>query len=184
MATGDLTTLANVKSWLGITDSTDDTLLTRMITAFSATCQSYMNRDIYSKSYTETYDGVNSSKLFLQNYPVTAIASLSIDNVSIPLAANSTVTGYLFNKNTISLNGYSFTRGNQNISVTYTAGYATTPFDLEQAVLELIGYKYRERTRIGEASKSLAGEVVSFDLKDLPPTTKLVLNQYKRVTPV
>jgi hypothetical protein len=79
---------------------------------------------------------------------------------------------------------YDFARGFQNISVTYTAGFATTPLDVAQACIEMIGVKYKERTRVGEVSKSIAGEVVAFSQKDMSDNVKTILLQYKRIVPI
>ena len=52
--------------------------------------------------------------------------------------------------------------------VTYTAGYAATPPEIAQACIELVCLRYKERDRIGQVSKNLAGEVVAFSQKDMP----------------
>ncbi|MEI6730057.1 MAG: head-tail connector protein [Pseudomonadota bacterium] len=186
VAANDLAILQDVKDWVGATNSTDDALLARLITAASTLVQNYINRDIYSKTYTEKYSGsgvgLGATRLVPQNYPITAVSSLVIDTQSIPVAANAISSGYQFDDISVMLNGYYFTKGLNNIIITYTAGFAVIPFDIAQAVIELVGYKYRERTRIGENSKNLAGQVTSFNLADLPATVKTTLNQYKRYT--
>jgi hypothetical protein len=70
-----------------------------------------------------------------------------------------------------------------NVVWTCTAGYATTPKDLEQAVLEIIALKFRERERVGVSSKTLAGEMVSF-FRNVSTDTIAVIDNYKRVVPV
>ena len=56
--------------------------------------------------------------------------------------------------------------------------YGMVPRDLEQCVIELVGERYRTRTRIGESSKGLAGETTSYSQKDMNNTIKLILEQY------
>jgi hypothetical protein len=75
---------------------------------------------------------------------------------------------------------YVFSRGFQNVVVGYTAGYAATPPEIEQACIELVALRYKERDRIGQASKNLAGEVVSFAQKDMPADVQTMLAQYRR----
>ena len=70
--------------------------------------------------------------------------------------------GYRFDERFLYLTGYCFWPGVANVNVAYVAGYATVPPELEQAVIELIAAKYRERERIGHQSKSLAGEATTF----------------------
>jgi hypothetical protein len=187
MATGDLTNLANVKAYLSppLTTTADDALLTRLITAASQFIQSWLNRSIASATYTDTRNGTGGTRLFLRNRPVTAVSSLSVDGVAIaasdppPLGA-----GYLFDDSSVYLIGSCFSKGAQNVVVQYTAGYAATPPEIEQACIALVALRYKERDRIGQASKNLGGEVVSFQQKDMPADVATVLDQYRNVVPV
>ena len=71
-----------------------------------------------------------------------------------------------------------------NIYVSYSAGFASPPVDIEQACIELTAWRYRERDRIGQENKSINGESVSFitNKSNLPHITD-ILDDYKRVTP-
>ena len=62
--------------------------------------------------------------------------------------------------------------------------YSYVPPEIEQACIELVGLRYRERSRIGENSKSVGGEVVSFSTKDMTDSVKTILNNYRRVISV
>ena len=62
--------------------------------------------------------------------------------------------------------------------------YSFTPPDLEQACIELALLRINERARIGEASKTLAGEVVSFVQKDMTASIATALQPYRRVVPI
>lgn len=181
MASGDLTDLATVKQWLSITSSNDDALLTRLVTGASQFIQTWLNRDLASQNYSETRDGHGGNILPFRDYPVTAVSSLVIDGDAIPAAPNTVIRGYRFTDTRLVLQGYSFTRGAANVVINYTAGYATVPPEIAQAAIELVAYKYRERDRIGHQSKSLAGETVTFIVKDMPDGVKAVLNNYKKV---
>lgn len=178
----DLTTLANVKGWLGVTATTDDALLTRLISAASDYVQTWLNRTIAVQPYTETRDGTGGYVLPLSNYPVSAVSSLTIDGVSIPAAANAQGSGYLFTQTKLVLvGGYRFWRGLQNVVVSYTAGYATTPNEIEQATIELIAMRYKERDRIGQVSKSIGGETITFSQKDFSDAIETTLSNYRKV---
>jgi hypothetical protein len=183
MAAGDLTTLANVKAWFSppLTTTADDALLTRLITAASQYIQSWLGRQIASQNYAETRDGAGGRKLVLANAPVTAVATLSIDGIAIPMASGPSAAGYVFSATTIYLQSYLFMPGSQNVAVAYTAGYAATPPELEQACIELVALRYKERDRIGQVSKNLSGETISFTQKDVPADVETVLEQYKRI---
>ena len=179
---GDLTTLATVKQALRLASTTDDTLISRMITTASETMLSWLNRPILSAPFTDTFDGNGGSKLVLPNYPVTAIASVTVDGQSIPPSV-SLSQGFLFTSTLLLLRGYTLNQGMQNVQVSYTAGYAVAPPPLAQACIELVSHKYRELERIGQISKAIGGETVSFLVTDFPPSVKSVLTNFMKVTP-
>jgi len=63
--------------------------------------------------------------------------------------------------------------------------YSYVPPDVEQAVWELVGERYRAQDRIGLNSKTLGGqETVSYDVRAMSPYIRELLNPYKRVVPV
>lgn len=189
MAFGDLTTLADVRAWLQTGQSafpiTDDTLLTRLITAASQYVQSWLNRSIALADYLETRDGTGGESLQFACFPVAEMKWLTIDGREIPQAAASQRAGYVFSPTQLYVRGYRFSRGVQNVAVAYTAGYPEIPPDIAQACIELVALRYRERTRIGEVSKSLGGaETVTYAQKDMSDAIKTLLQQYRAVVPV
>ena len=189
MAFTDLTTLEDVKAWLqtgqAAFPATDDALLTRLITAASQYIQSWLNRQIALADYLETRDGTGGDRLQFACCPVTAVLSLTIDGQAIPAAPSAGTAGYSFSPTQLSLCGYRFNRGAQNIAVSYTAGYALPPPELAQACIELVALRYRERTRIGEVSRSLGGaETVAYSQKDMSDAIKTLLQQYRLVAPI
>jgi hypothetical protein len=189
VASTDLTTLADVKTWLqtGQTSfpTTDDALLTRLITAASQYIQTWLNRQIALAGYLEVRDGSGGDRLQFACFPVTAVLSLAIDGLPIPAASSVGAAGYTFGATQLSVCGYRFTRGVQNVVVSYMAGYAVTPPDVAQACIELVALRYRERTRIGEISRSLGGaETVAYSQKDLSDAIKTLLQRYRLVAPI
>jgi hypothetical protein len=183
MATA-LTTLANVKDWLKITDGSADATINRMITAFSNAVANYLNRDLAAQSYTETYNGGGNATLMLRNYPVTAVASVNVDGAPIAAQPAFGQDGYSFSQNAVRLVGSVFNLGFQNVQVTYTAGYTAIPPDIEQAVIEWIADRYQSMNRIGVNSRTLAGESISYSLKDIPDAVELALKPYRKVFPL
>ena len=191
MAFGDLTTLADVKAWLQTGQnsfpSTDDSLLSRLVTAASQFIQTWLGRQIAPSDWQEVRDGSGGRRLAFANVPVTAMLSLSIDGLAIPPAPpdGGFEPGYVFTATELALRGYVFTRRAQNVIVTYTAGYVATPPDVAQACIELVCQRYRERSRIGEAGRALGGgETVTFSQRDMSDDVKLLLAQYRLVAPV
>ena len=179
----DRTTVAAVKLYCGITDSTDDTLLSSLITAYSQWVRSYCNRDFDSRAYEIWRDGRHSQNLLLPEYPVTAIALLEIDGIAISPQTTYDGEGYRFTDSQIILGqGQRFCWGRQNIHVQFTAGYATIPTDVAQAVNEIVGLRYanHDSDKQGWTSQNLAGQVVSLNIRDMPASAQTVLNQYAR----
>ena len=189
MAFGDLTTLADVKAWLqtgqAAFPSSDDALLTRLISASSQYIQTWLNRQIASANYLETRDGTGGNRLQFACFPVTAMLSLTIGGQVVPATTSGGAAGYSFSATQLSLLGYCFNRGAQNVVVSYTAGYSTTPPDVVQACIDLVALRYRERARIGEVSRSLGGaETVAYSQKDMSDAIKTLLQQYRLVAPI
>jgi hypothetical protein len=195
MAFGDLCVLSDVTAWLQTGQnpfpSVDDALLTRLITAASQFIQTWLQRQIAVTDWIEIRDGNGGQRLAFANFPVSQVWSLSIDGLTIPPApAPGGITGgfgagYVFSPTELALRGYVFTRRAQNVSVTYTAGYAGVPPDIAQACIELVCQRYRERARIGEVSKALiGGETVTYSQKDMSEDVMTLLSQYRVVAPV
>ncbi|HUC62655.1 MAG TPA: head-tail connector protein [Alphaproteobacteria bacterium] len=184
MAAGDLTSLDNVKAWLAIpsNQTTDDTLLTRLITAASGYIQTWLGRTLALASYTETRDGTGGRRLAFLETPAQSVASVMVDGIAVPASPGPPAPGYVFDASFLTLIGYRFARGPANVLLSYQAGYASTPAEVEQACIELVSLRYRERDRIGQVSKGLAGETVTFAQKDMSDDIRTILSAYQRVT--
>jgi hypothetical protein len=186
-----LTTLEAVKAWLNLPDTNinADDLLTGLITAASGWIEDYLERTIALMSYSQYFNGPGGYALLLPEYPVVAVSAVSIDGIVIPVAPppgpnQSSIIGYLFDDSAVYLRGYRFTRGVQNVAISWQAGYATVPVAVAQAAIELVSLRYKERDRIGEQSKIIQGMQVNFSLKDMPADVARELMIYKKVVPV
>lgn len=182
MAANDLTTLANLEAWLGLAaGNVDEPLLSRLITAVSAYIETWCDRQFAAQAYTETRDGTGSLRMAFAQTPVTAVASVTVGDQTIPPGDAVSTPGFYFTPTMLYLNGYAFARGLGNVQLAYTAGFAATPPEIEQACIELAAFRYRELERVGVASKGLAGETTSFVIKDLPPSVATILAPWRRV---
>lgn len=294
----NLTSLANVRAWLNISTDTDNGLLNRLIAEASRLVLNYLQRsDLGLTAITETISGQNTPKVQLRNWPITSVASLTINGIVIPQSASPNafgwalepvygsiagrpqmlgvvaaggwpVSGYASGYGEVAYrqpNGYNrpFCQGVANIAVNYSYGYCTqaeaqtiptsapynitpfgsygswsgdlgvtyangtaltqiangaptagqyvapylggntpipyyifaaadtgsavllnynyVPYDLEQAAIEIVGERYKYRSRIGEASKTLGGqETASYMVKDaLTAAIKARLDPYR-----
>ena len=193
-----LTSHTEIKSWLGITVTTDDTLLDSLASSILGRFKSYMGRDILSTAYTERYNGNGQMQMTLKQAPITAITSLTIDEVAIPAATTSQTYGYMFENSTLYLvsgnPGVSglpgnaparFGRGMRNVYVSYTAGWSTVPADIKHAATLQCAYEYqRQRNAIGMRSENQGQQQTNYITDPFLPGVKLVLDQYKRVATV
>ncbi len=184
----DLTDLDSVKAWLGLPAAAgpSDALLAQLITAASAFVADYLSSNLLSASYIETYDGTGTRFLMLRQAPITAVQSVGFcgRTLTTPGDAVTGAPGFVFDRRRLSLIGDGFPYG-APVVVAYTAGFATAPPAIAQAVTELVGEAFRRRERIGQSSKSLGGqETVAFQVADMNATTKAMLASFQSVVPV
>jgi Phage gp6-like head-tail connector protein len=197
----DFCVLADLKSWLGLTTTNDDALLQRLITNISQSILTKISRDaIVSANYTESYDGSGTPTQALIHYPITAVASLLINNTPIVASPDGVQAGFLFDRYVLKLVGAgsawalspgfygppsTFIAGKGNVKVTYTAGYAAVPGDLAQFAMEWCAFRYRAKGWIGQKSKHLqTGETVTFSDDKMTEAMEEVIKPYKRRIPV
>lgn len=150
-----------------------------------------MSRTIAVATYTEQRNGMNTQRMVMLNQPIQSVTSLAVDGMVIParppLSATTSAPqyGYVFDNSSIMLTGcYWYTWGYGNVSAVYTAGYATVPFDLEQAVIDTVGDWYKYRDRVGKLDEAIEQQTIRFTNTDLPVRAKAVMLAYKRVEPV
>lgn len=137
----DLVSLSDLKSWLDIAGTDDDMLLGRLITQISRAILNVIDRSaILPQAYTETYDGRGDVSIMLRQWPVTGVSSCTIEGVAVPaapplIAGAPAQPGYVLDNvsaappgmmQRLSLRGYLFTCGLQNVTVSYNAGYQVT----------------------------------------------------------
>ena len=154
-----LTTYAEVKLQLGLADDTHQSFIEMQINVVSNKIASYCNRNFMEQTYTdEKYKGDDTLELVLNQRPITALTTLSIDDKDVTTSdvEIESETGILYYESVFSSNGYvcGITRHPDlrynNIKVTYDAGYIlpddainrTLPYDLEQACINEVKRNY------------------------------------------
>lgn len=179
----DLTTLSSFKAYSGVVISTDDVAISNLITAYSEFTRSYCSRTFTPQAFSARFDGRNNTRQMLPEFPILTVTAVAVGTTTIAAQSTFGANGYRFDETTVMLDGYRFTKGEGNVLIAWTAGFATIPPDLAQAVNELVGLRYTLRDKQGWSSKSLAGETVSLITKDMPASAKTVLDYYSRVVP-
>ncbi len=190
----DLTTLLNVKTYMQISDSSQDTVLARLISAFSQWFLTQVNRGaLLQSSYTEQRNGQGGDSITTLYWPIQAVTSLTVDGVTIPPSVTQSnappTPGYVFDSFTIWLTGggfnglpglYRFNRGRGNVQIVYEAGYPSVPLDIEQAVIDQVAFTLRRQPNLGTVSQSMNGiTTASFSQQDLAPGVKAVVQFYR-----
>lgn len=169
-----LTTLSAVKTYLKLgNESTDDELLSELIKACSTAIENHCQRKFETGTYEEEYDGSGKPFLLLQNYPITSISSVEVDEQVIEPGE------YKVRKN----NGMLFRsgvwpQGIMNIRVTYTAGLSEVPPDVELACKVFV--KSFFNTDVANFSTTF-GEGFVFRADSIPAQVKMLLQPYKKV---
>lgn len=138
-----LVTLANFKTYAGISGTTYDTFLTEQITVISDAIEGYCNRVFAQTVWKQTYYSKDYKRpvgdLTLWQFPVASVTSIIQDGTTIDSAT------YRIHKPTgIVTRDDGFLYG-EVTEVIYTAGFATMPSPVTNAVYELVNERYNKK---------------------------------------
>lgn len=173
--------LADVQTYLGDSAAASSPVLALLITNASAFIEQYCNRTFALTSYTETRNGNGGNKLFLLNGPVVSVSSVTVDGNVVPPSPNPLASGWVNDDSMVYIRGGWFACGIQNVTVQYSAGFATTPADVAQACIELVAEKFAKRNRIDKASETLGTQQTQAYIQaDMPARVKTALQPYVR----
>ena len=73
-----ITTLAAVKEYLGLTDTSKDALLVNLIVRVQDAVEKYCNRTFDATAYTEWMNGSGEADLYVKQWPITALLRVAI----------------------------------------------------------------------------------------------------------
>jgi hypothetical protein len=172
-----LVTLNEAKAWMSITDSAQDTQITDLITKASAAVEDYLDRPATSQASTELYDGLGGRRLFTSRWPITAVSSILIDGQAV---ASGT---FVFQGRMIQLRSGTFTLGELNVEVTYTAGWTTLPDEVRTATLMtlqamLFGTAADPNLVSESAGGVFGGSFISTGPGSIPPAARSYLDSH------
>jgi hypothetical protein len=192
--TRDLTTLATVKSELGIVTGADDAKLRRWIADASEQITDYLHRNLASESVQEIFRlrAWSDDPLILSRRPVSAISSVTIDGdeaVDPSLYELDAEPALLY---LLDPAGFRREWHGMYVRVLYTAGYellTTLPRSIERACLILL----RHRQATGDRDPTIRQENVAGVLdtqywigglgedKAMPPEACALLDPYREI---
>ena len=193
----DLITRDEYKSLKNLSQSVkEDGRIDALIDSVSPLVKTYCGNsivDYYSSNKTETFN-INWDTYVVQltESPVNAIVSVQ-EREGYSSAYSTLTTGdneYFLDLETDSVirtttgSAYkNWPQGPGAVKIVYTAGYSTTPKDLQLAVADLITYylkdEYKERRTLQGASVQNRGTSSMSDNVDFPDHIKRVLDLYK-----
>jgi len=168
-------TLAEVKSYLKIDDSNEDSMLNTLIKGARMVAESYLNQGLITQTVTEKLDRLGDPTIYLSVSPVLAVSSFQYansENTTATFAATDYVVDTFSKPARLNL-GYGKTwptlYGNINdVTITYTVGYGTessaVPFQIRQAILLMVADTYENRQDY---------------VKRLPTASQYLLDQYR-----
>ena len=191
----------NIKGAVGA----DDTLLAVLIGYAGPIIASYLGYPPASASAAPTLesatytrrsgdpgvflDDEDTTRLYLEPYPITAIASIREDETQV-FASSSVVAsadyeqrgsrGQIVRLKPLSAHG-SFTLDRGSIQIAFTAGYTTVPDALKWATIQYVAYMFGQRTRRGMRSVSEGAMTTAYDAAPLPipPEVKRLLSPFR-----
>ena len=186
----DLVTLNDYKAAEGINSPKDDSRLNFIIPSVSQLVKTYCANsflDFYSTNKVEVFSmDWDSYAVQLTESPVNNI--VSVETRDQPSAAYTTLPSdkWYYESTTdsvVSINGNVYAnwpRGVGSVKVTYTAGYSSTPADLQIAVIDLINYYFKDEHKTRRTLQGATMEnAPSGDGRGFPDHIKRVLDMYK-----
>jgi uncharacterized phiE125 gp8 family phage protein len=174
-----LISLADAKIEINVSTTDHDEFITRAINNATAAIEKYCARRFASTTYTaERHNGTGTKFLYLNHKPIISVSSVTVDGDAVteaadyededkywiePMIKGGKAEGALYLPN-----GWSV--GEQNVVVTYVAGYGSIPYDVRRATATLIKEWYNMYSnKDGLKSESIGR--YSYSFAALPPET-------------
>jgi hypothetical protein len=198
----DLTDLARVKAWRGISGSSKDAQILQLIPAISRRIERHVGRPdgFEQRERTETageIPEIPTGKVWGYTTlvaPIVSVASVKLDeDHSFGASATTLVEGEDFvvlkDQGRIEFDGYRPTRGHKTLQVVYTAGAATSTAnliaselyaDLVQGATIQVAYALERINSMGATSENVNGNSRSQPAYSLLPDVVELLRPYIR----
>jgi uncharacterized phiE125 gp8 family phage protein len=158
-----LDTLANVKARLGVTGSSDDSMLSLLMDSADAWIANYTGRDFAGGSYTEYFPG-RAEFLLLANFPVASVTSVKVDpagafgvdtvispssyTVHVERGVIQSLVGpFVPTERLAGLINTDLTKWSDSpraVQVVYAIATGAVPNDVKEAYAQLVGHWYRQ----------------------------------------
>ena len=187
-----LTQLVTVKARLGITDTTDDTLLTNLIKFASARFARDCNR-LFDRQVNGTDEfPADACELRPNRYPIESISAFHLKSGEAEGWVEHTNIDYLIRKSCVISLFLPLGDPLELLRVTYTGGYVlpgtapgsgqtALPDEIEQACIEQVAFWYQRRHQLGLTSVPAEGRsFYAIAQINLLPQVSSILSKYSR----
>jgi len=181
-----MVTLDAMKTYLSIplADTSKDTWVELLINAASDAIEKHCVRSFTQATYTHTLDGHQNNEVVLPQWPVTSVTDLRVDSDRVFGADTiKDAAEYTVIDGVLRLHTSRFPEGSQNVRITYTAGYATIPSDLQLACMFYVEWSFRTQNdrRLGRTTTTKGNETVEH-VPGMPKEIREILEPWVNVS--
>lgn len=149
--------LAQAKTYLRIDDTSEDSLVTDMITAARMTAENWLRRSLINQVWKLGYDDLLPEIVYLTMGPVNSVTSVTVINRDASTQLLNSGSYYLNSAKTALL--FDSAPSGFHIEIVYNAGYGSdasaVPMPIRQGMLSHIASMYESR---GETEQSAIPE--------------------------
>lgn len=197
LITGALVDLARAKQYLqqppvgADPDTSPDEMITQMINYATGQIRAHCGRQLLSGTLTaQLHNGTGCNELRTREYPIVSVSAI-VERLKDPAGTTRTltITGLLIEgERTIRLPADTFTKGDQNIAITYVAGYASPARDheikaIQGAALRWIQVMWQDQSHgVGRGvTFGVGGESANLIDTPMPKDVALALAPFRRL---
>ncbi len=140
-----LVTLAEMKTYLGLSVTTYDAFLTEQINIISAAIEGYTGRKLNSTAYVQKFyaDEYDRTKKYLETFQYPLITVTYVKEAGVTVDSSEYRVQLPWGR--ITKPFVNFFANCEDVEISYTAGYATIPLEIKSVVYSLVEEKYNRK---------------------------------------
>lgn len=180
----DIVTLEQYKTYMGINSVNQNEIISQLIPQITSYIKTYCGRDFvewFNTDKVEIHNGGYAS-ILTKEFPIVSVTS--IEYSADYGVTYSSLTDYAVdyeNDSIVPINACMFPKKINGYRITYKAGYATYPEELQLAAMDLITYYIRNDTAV-KSTRSAGSNTTQIEYvlnSGLPSNIRRILDLYK-----